>query len=260
MSGYLRNVYSVLAIAFVLANVCIWCSLAQDELKGVKFTNEDEKELPHTVLARRTPGEDSIVFLNYDHHIKDQQEEKHANESLSVQTDRFGSDDLDQVDRKGAVVPKPASCKPELVTVPLHNSDDKSVLYYPSCTRVERCGGCCSHDLLSCQPTATELLNYQVIVTKFEGGTKLTFKGKEIVTVEQHTKCKCDCRVKETDCNSLQEYNKAECRCICMNVDEEQKCILENDTKLWDPSECRCACRQTKECSTGYYFDQKTCG
>ena len=33
-------------------------------------------------------------------------------------------------------------------------------------------------------------------MTKYEGGTKLTYKGKEIVSIEQHTKCKCDCKVK----------------------------------------------------------------
>ena len=61
-------------------------------------------------------------------------------------------------------MPKPATCNPELVTVPLRNTTDKSVFFYPSCTRVERCGGCCHHDLLSCQPTATELINYQVCI------------------------------------------------------------------------------------------------
>ncbi|XP_021924789.1 platelet-derived growth factor subunit B-like isoform X2 [Zootermopsis nevadensis] len=170
---------------------------------------------------------------------------------------RFGDDE--GVDRKAAIIPKSATCAPELVTVTLQNLDDKSVVYYPSCTRVERCGGCCSHDLLSCQPTATELLTFQVIETRYEGGTKLRYKGKKYVTVEQHTKCKCDCKVKEEHCNKLQQYEKSECSCTCVNVDEEQKCIAENDTKLWNPQECLCGCRYTKECSTGFYFDQKTC-
>jgi hypothetical protein len=40
-------------------------------------------------------------------------------------------------------------------------------------------------------------LSLQVIETKYEGGTKLSYKGKKYVTVEQHTKCRCDCKVKE---------------------------------------------------------------
>lgn len=62
---------------------------------------------------------------------------------------------------EAAVIPKSATCALELVTVPLQILEDKSVFYYPSCTRVERCGGCCSHDLLSCQPT-TEPVTFQV--------------------------------------------------------------------------------------------------
>jgi len=64
---------------------------------------------------------------------------------------------------EAAVFPKSATCEPELTTVSLQNEDDKSVFYYPSCTRVERCGGCCSHELLSCQPTVTELITFQVL-------------------------------------------------------------------------------------------------
>lgn len=69
---------------------------------------------------------------------------------------------MESLSIEAAIIPKSATCAPELVTVTLQNLDDKSVVYYPSCTRVERCGGCCSHDLLSCQPTATELLTFQV--------------------------------------------------------------------------------------------------
>jgi hypothetical protein len=34
----------------------------------------------------------------------------------------------------------------------------------------------------------------------------MNYKGKKYVTVEQHTKCKCDCKVKEevsTDCKTV---------------------------------------------------------
>lgn len=61
-----------------------------------------------------------------------------------------------------AVKPKAAVCMPELKTVRIASSDDPAILYIPSCTRVERCGGCCSHTLLTCQPTATETVSFQV--------------------------------------------------------------------------------------------------
>nr|CAD7409739.1 unnamed protein product [Timema poppensis] len=207
-------------------------------------------------------------------------EESLGSNSLDTSlANRFGEGD----ERKAVLSPKPATCKPESRTVPLTNSMDPSLFYFPTCTRVDLCGGCCSSELLSCQPTQTEILNYQVIVTQYDGGAQLKYKGKEIVSVEQHLKCKCDCTVKEKvgldhysgarettsvryrfsnanqDCTRLQEYRAGECRCVCLNVDDERKCNADNDTKLWDSNNCVCACRENKECSTGLYFDQNSC-
>nr|CAD7430109.1 unnamed protein product [Timema monikensis] len=183
-------------------------------------------------------------------------EESLGSNSLETSlANRFGEGD----ERKAVLSPKPATCKPESRTVPLTNSMDPSLFYFPTCTRVDLCGGCCSSELLSCQPTQTEILNYQVIVTQYDGGAQLKYKGKEIVSVEQHLKCKCDCTVKEKDCTRLQEYRAGECRCVCLNVDDERKCNADNDTKLWDSNNCVCACRENKECSTGLYFDQNSC-
>ena len=53
---------------------------------------------------------------------------------------------------------------PELQTVQLMANTDPSVLFYPTCTRIERCGGCCSSDLLVCEPTKTETIHFQVRV------------------------------------------------------------------------------------------------
>nr|CAD7454731.1 unnamed protein product [Timema tahoe] len=176
-----------------------------------------------------------------------------------IDVESLGSNSLETSLAKAVLSPKPATCKPESRTVPLTNSMDPSLFYFPTCTRVDLCGGCCSSELLSCQPTQTEILNYQVIVTQYDGGAQLKYKGKEIVSVEQHLKCKCDCTVKEKDCTRLQEYRAGECRCVCLNVDDERKCNADNDTKLWDSNSCVCACRENKECSTGLYFDQNSC-
>lgn len=35
----------------------------------------------------------------------------------------------------------------------------------------------------------------QIYKTQYTGGSKLKFVDKEIVLVEKHTKCKCDCRL-----------------------------------------------------------------
>lgn len=64
--------------------------------------------------------------------------------------------------------PKPAICSVESQTINLKDTDDPSLYYYPPCTRVNRCGGCCVHDLLACQPTKTETLNFEVCFYYFK--------------------------------------------------------------------------------------------
>ncbi|KAJ8973905.1 hypothetical protein NQ317_004175 [Molorchus minor] len=158
-----------------------------------------------------------------------------------------------------AKTPKSAGCSPELKTISLGQTDDPSVLYIPQCTRVERCGGCCSHSLLSCQPKETETLSYQVepllrpFFIGYENeihwqGKKLKYIGKEVVLVERHVSCKCDCKVKEEDCNNYQEYRESECRCACTNLDEEKKCF-KSVKKLWNPELCACQCRDVAQCT-----------
>ncbi|KAK5644002.1 hypothetical protein RI129_007847 [Pyrocoelia pectoralis] len=166
---------------------------------------------------------------------------------------RFGNE------RSAAVVPKAANCMPELQTVQIAPTDDPSVLYIPTCTRIERCAGCCSHRLLSCQPVDTETVSFQLVKTQFQGGSKLKYVGKEIVTVEKHTKCKCSCKVQAKHCNQFQEYRSNECSCSCTNRDEEKKCDKESSIKEWNPEVCACQCRNLVQCSTGYTFDTLKC-
>lgn len=68
---------------------------------------------------------------------------------------------MGETERSNAERPNQALCMPELQTVPLLENEP-SVIYYPTCTRIKRCGGCCTHSLLSCQPTATEIRNFEV--------------------------------------------------------------------------------------------------
>lgn len=78
--------------------------------------------------------------------------------SLSLFAGRFGGDE-----RSKALIPTPAKCMPELQSVSLKVDDDPSSIIFPSCTRIKRCGGCCSSSLLSCQPTVIETHNFEVI-------------------------------------------------------------------------------------------------
>lgn len=87
---------------------------------------------------------------------------------------RFGD-----VERAAVITPKPAKCMPTLKEIELKNSNDSTYFYYPSCTRIERCGGCCSHSLLSCQPTETETVTFQVnkrdITSTYQKGILMCF-------------------------------------------------------------------------------------
>ncbi|GAB6030649.1 hypothetical protein CHUAL_007505 [Chamberlinius hualienensis] len=151
-----------------------------------------------------------------------------------------------------------ASCSPQPTTVPITFSSNPFDIYFPSCTRVDRCGGCCSHDLLECAPLTTETAVYQVLKTRYIGPPINKFDVSETVTVEieKHLECQCQCRVKATDCKSNQIYRPNECRCECMNQDDVRRCVGD---KLWDPSACLCRCREIYECSTGFAFNLETC-
>lgn len=53
----------------------------------------------------------------------------------------------------------------------------------------------------------------------------MKFLNKELIEVEEHTKCKCDCKKKESDCSKFQRYNKAQCLCVCINIEDKNKCL-----------------------------------
>lgn len=152
-----------------------------------------------------------------------------------------------------------AKCMPELQTVRLMTSNDATVLFYPTCTRIERCGGCCTSSLYSCQPVEQETVFVQVIKTQYVGGTRMRYAGKEIVPIEKHNSCKCQCKIKESDCTESQEYDARSCQCRCMNEDDRLKCEAVNQTRYWDVSRCMCRCRSSDFCSTGFYYNEDTC-
>nr|CAI5863772.1 unnamed protein product [Callosobruchus analis] len=178
-----------------------------------------------------------------------------------VVRNRFGDEPRSkyQGGEDAARIPRPAGCQPERVSVKLGSDTDSSILYMPPCTRIEKCGGCCSHPLLECQPTEVKTMSFEVKKTKYSPGVhKLKVVSKEVVLVEKHEACKCGCKIKAKDCNKYQEYREAECACVCVNLDEENKCT-KDPQKLWNPKICGCECRNLQECTTGYIFNQQEC-
>lgn len=78
---------------------------------------------------------------------------------------RFGGED---VERSRGKSPPPANCIPESTVVELKLSDesdknDPTIVVFPSCTRVKRCGGCCNNNLVTCQPLETNTIVFEVL-------------------------------------------------------------------------------------------------
>ena len=69
---------------------------------------------------------------------------------------------------------RPAACIPEPTIVPVEVADIRAgEIVIPSCTRVQRCGGCCSHPLLSCQPTSTDTVTtHALVIDKLSGANR----------------------------------------------------------------------------------------
>jgi len=171
--------------------------------------------------------------------------------------------------RRGGRVPKqdseeyvayaePALCKPELTTVNLNESSDPNIFIFPNCVRIERCGGCCNHDLLECQPRNIEMKKMRLIQTTFQGAN-YEHVGEVVVEVEKHKSCQCGCKIKEEHCNDRQYYVSNLCRCECLDKNQEAICKRRPYDRFWDPDRCECRCKNELECSTNLQFDPSTC-
>jgi hypothetical protein len=129
---------------------------------------------------------------------------------------------------------------------------DSSVLFYPSCTRIERCGGCCSSDLLVCELIQTEIVHFQALKT---------INLQNIIAA-----------VIARLWSSLQAYVPNACRCECSksttvanaNPTTKPGIILSrsnssNSKRYWDSRNCIWRCQDhgyNKQCSTGFYYKE----
>ncbi|XP_041762749.1 uncharacterized protein LOC121588643 isoform X2 [Anopheles merus] len=158
--------------------------------------------------------------------------------------------------------PVAASCEPdsELVSLRPENLTSSRYYYYPSCTRVKRCSGCCNTKQLVCEPTANRTILYKVTILEYRPNKKDRFSHRELVPIEEHVRCKCQCRVKAWHCNERQQYNANNCRCECTNRADRDECALESDRKQWNPSTCTCDCLpRNEDCTSGSHYDRNAC-
>uniref|UniRef100_A0A182PQ57 Platelet-derived growth factor (PDGF) family profile domain-containing protein n=1 Tax=Anopheles epiroticus TaxID=199890 RepID=A0A182PQ57_9DIPT len=157
--------------------------------------------------------------------------------------------------------PVPASCEPDLELVSLRPENLGAKYYhYPSCTRVKRCSGCCNTNQLVCEPVANRTILYKVSIVEYRQNKKDRFSHLELVPVEEHVRCKCQCRVKEWHCNERQVYNPNNCRCECLNKEERNVCAQESSEKQWNPTNCSCDCLpRNEECTSGTHYDRSAC-
>lgn len=115
------------------------------------------------------------------------------------------------VQKSNAIVASSVNCAPELQTIPLDHGEpkDRMVLYYPSCVRIQRCGGCCNHQSLSCEPTSKEIKNYRIMVISLNPSLMAKFQEYKIVPVEEHKSCTCECKKKPKVIQSNSIFNTA---------------------------------------------------
>ncbi|XP_023229664.1 vascular endothelial growth factor A-like [Centruroides sculpturatus] len=150
-----------------------------------------------------------------------------------------------------------AGCKPIPTLVSLTEENNFSIFYFPTCVYVDRCSGCCASQRMQCSPTQTTMQSFKVLKARYTGSGSTTFKneGYEILQVEKHEKCSCQCIIKPEHCTDRQMYH--ECSCSCANGHQAADCP--RPLKSWDHDQCRCKCRWERPCSTNLYFNTDTC-
>ncbi|EFX85516.1 hypothetical protein DAPPUDRAFT_98897 [Daphnia pulex] len=154
-----------------------------------------------------------------------------------------------------------ADCKPR--KIPVEIPKEPNVSWLPTCALVERCGGCCKHERLHCVPVPEDItmMKKKVIAVNNKG----VYVNVTHVSIEKHNKCKCQCKVKASDCNALQHYDKDNCRCVCKQTagskpGSKPKQPTCKSPLYWDERSCKCRCPQTEvECSTGSFYSSEQC-
>ncbi|XP_048505595.1 balbiani ring protein 3-like isoform X2 [Athalia rosae] len=145
--------------------------------------------------------------------------------------------------------------------------------YEPEVVAVKRCYGKCSSGTI-CLPKETGKTKVAVEAIYDESNTQKC----NIVEVEEHYKCGCDCPITvKQQCNAKQKYVPIRCECVCKDADKKkyecestkikhmQHVIYGEKLMTWNPKNCSCGCSNKLKsigrymCSTGRVWDPKNC-
>ncbi|XP_042877332.1 uncharacterized protein LOC122256596 [Penaeus japonicus] len=146
-------------------------------------------------------------------------------------------------------------CKPRTVVEPIEQHFD-GVRAIPTCIERRICGGCCSAGRL-CVATKTKTLTKKVIQLIGTSGV-----APVLLNVTDDEECQCICKIKASDCTRRHQYDPDNCACRCKRSLEKEKDTCESLGRSWDFHNCKCVCNTiaSKECSSGYTFDEFACG
>jgi len=163
------------------------------------------------------------------------------------------------VEIMASMIATPDVCEVRPTTVVIPPDSDPRVVYWPTCTKVDRCGGCCGLDLLECAPIEVRNITVQVMKQRMSetDSSRYEYLGNVDISLLQHVRCDCHCRVKATDCNAAtQDYDEDSCSCRCRNTNEATSCP---SPKRWDDKYCRCVCPVLVNCLDDEFFDFNSC-
>ncbi|CAG5119947.1 unnamed protein product, partial [Candidula unifasciata] len=146
----------------------------------------------------------------------------------------------------GGRMAQPDDCSPRFTTVRLtFPSSNPNIVYFPRCTKIERCGGCCASPHLECVPSYTERESYKVIKAEqpYPGSSHLEWKGEyHTVIIDRHVNCRVQCTLTPDKCGPKKQFQERQCDCVCRDY---QRCT---PPKVWDPEECECKCAEILQC------------
>lgn len=170
-----------------------------------------------------------------------------------------GSVDPDGRDQVVGMVGEASPCEPQMTPIPIEDATDPSILFWPSCVKVRRCGGCCGHDMLTCKPIRETVQEIQLMKVQYPyaGAPDFEFLGLEQYYIAEHLECECGCRTELSHCDlQIHSYNSESCSCECLNAQEGLQCPSH---KVWNREICQCLCPKLTWCAMDSYYSNDTC-
>ncbi len=58
--------------------------------------------------------------------------------------------------------PTESGCSPHDESVMIPKDTDPNVIFWPTCARLKRCGGCCGHEMLECAALRESMASVEV--------------------------------------------------------------------------------------------------